>query len=347
MVSTRTARQRAGGPRSPRPTQTRESGKRVRVALTRPRRAWSRDHVVASQAFGERALLFSTRIVKGMVTRHAFEAAAAVAFWFFLSLVPLLVLAGFLVGHVARSRGVDALVGPFLEVVPGAAESIVRTEVERLAGARSSSLAPLGIASYLWTSSSGLKNLMDVFETAARSTPRAWWKKRAIALGWVVLGLATTCLLAILIVRIDSTLREAMRAPGVRPHEGLRHHAHVDPPAPGERAVAATLTLAAGMMLLAGFYRFAVAHTRSARRRVWPGAFSAVACWLVVSWVFGAYVVSIADYALFYGSLAAVAVLLVWLYLTSLSIVVGAEVNTQLEALDGHSGVTRRRSVAR
>jgi membrane protein len=53
----------------------------------------------------------------------------------------------------------------------------------------------------------------------------------------------------------------------------------------------------------------------------------------VVSWAFGLYVSTLADYAAFYGSLAAVAVLLVWLWLTSFAILVGAELNSQLEGL--------------
>jgi membrane protein len=97
--------------------------------------------------------------------------------------------------------------------------------------------------------------------------------------------------------------------------------------------LAASLLLGAGLLLLGGFYRFAVEHPPGVRRRVWPGAAAAIAWWLVVSWAFGAYVVSIADYALYYGSLAAVAVLLVWLYLTSLALVLGAEVNAELEGV--------------
>jgi membrane protein len=89
--------------------------------------------------------------------------------------------------------------------------------------------------------------------------------------------------------------------------------------------------LVAGMLLLASFYRFSVEHPARVRRRIWPGTITAVVCWLVVSSGFSAYAASIADYALYYGGLAAVAVLLVWLYLTSLSLVVGAEVNAQLE----------------
>jgi membrane protein len=67
-----------------------------------------------------------------------------------------------------------------------------------------------------------------------------------------------------------------------------------------------------------------------------------VVFWLIVSWAFGAYAVSVSAYALYYGSLAAVAVLLVWLYLTSLSLVLGAEVNADLERVDSRAPRTGR-----
>jgi membrane protein len=94
---------------------------------------------------------------------------------------------------------------------------------------------------------------------------------------------------------------------------------------------AALSMLAVGMAFLAGFYRFAVERPPGRRRHVVPGTIAAVTCWLIVSWGFGTYVASTADYALYYGSLAAVAVLLVWLYLTSLALIVGAEVNALFE----------------
>src|SRR5579871_2622440 len=97
----------------------------------------------------------------GILAHNPFEAAAAVAFWFFLSVLPLLVLLGFVVGRVARTSGIDALVAPILEVAPGAAEDIVRKDLERIAG-NSASLAPVGVVGFFWTASSGLHNLMDV-----------------------------------------------------------------------------------------------------------------------------------------------------------------------------------------
>jgi membrane protein len=311
--------------------------------------------------------------VRALRAHDAFGAAATIAFWIFLSLVPLLVLVGYLVGQVARIHGVDALIGPILEIVPGTAEGLVGKELQRLAGAGSTSMAPLGVVGFLWTASTGLHNLMDVFENTVKVRRRAWWKQRAIAIGWVILGLATACALAWVLVRTDAVVNAydppaaahdplaaiARDAPlGIAPsaapapRHAIERSAQARPPSPAARAktnlrrrvsnalhtpdeqlIAAALMLVTGAVFLAGFYRVAVEHPPGVRRRVWPGAIAAILSWLLVSWAFGNYAVSIGDYALYYGSLAAVAVLLVWLYLSSLTLVIGAEVNAQLEGL--------------
>ena len=293
-----------------------------------------------------RVLELARSIALDLGKRSAFEGAAAVAFWFFLSLVPLLVLVGYLVGQVARERGVDELVGPLLEIVPGSAEPLVRKELERLAGGGGASLAPVGVAGFLWTASSGLHNLMEVIEKGAQVAGRPWWKKRAIAVAWVVAGLAAACVLAWVLVNLDALMQahEAPARAAARAHGALQRRFHKALHARREQFLAGSLLLASGLAMLAAFYRFAVEHPPGVRRRVWPGAIAAVLFWLVVSWVFGAYVGTMADYALYYGSLAAVAVLLVWLYLTGLSLVAGAEVNLQLEAMGRAHARAKRES---
>jgi membrane protein len=322
-----------------------------------------------TSAFGlSTALALSKRLVRDLAAHDAFESAAAVAFWLFLSLVPLFVFLGFLVGQVARRRGVDALLGPLLDVIPSTSEAIVREELQRLAGRSAAPIAPISVASYLWTASSGLHNLMDLFEAMGRARQRAYWKQRALALGWVVASLGAACALALVLVRFDSAMRVHVPSgahgsaaasvmpttsgstPSLRGQEPVRAMPHARPSAPPPtngspkprsptglatplgQAFAASMMLLVGSLFLASFYRFAVEHARRAKRRVWPGTIAALACWLGVSWGFGAYATSMADYAVFYGSLAAVAVLLVWLYLTSLSLIVGAEVNTLLSS---------------
>ncbi len=324
-----------------------------------------------SAPLAARTLRWALRVLHALWVHDAIDAARSMAFNFFLSLVPLLLLVGFVVGVFVRQRGVDALVEPFIDAVPATAAGILRHELERMAGASVASLAPLSIAGFLWLTSSGTHHMMDVLEGAVQAPKRSWWKQRAIALASVVLGLATMCATAWVLVTADSWVHRHDNAPA-----GTTPASTVDLPgasAPGssptpsptpatttrlsrdrerssplrrerkllfvrrhagwENAVAACLLLAVAVGGLAAFYRFAVEHPPGIQRRAWPGAVTAMVAWLGVSWGFGSYATSLAQYALFYGSLAAVAVLLVWLYLTSLSLLLGAEVNAQLEGV--------------
>src|SRR5882762_7130388 len=73
------------------------------------------------------------RLGHGLVLHDVLLAAPAMAFHFFLSLLPLLVFVGYVVGLIARRRGVDAVLSPVLDNLPGTAEALVKKEVERLA----------------------------------------------------------------------------------------------------------------------------------------------------------------------------------------------------------------------
>ncbi len=291
----------------------------------------------------ERAARGAIAFARALQQHDAFEVAGSIAFWFFLSLVPLLVLLGYVVASVARARGMDELFAPIFEVVPPATEGLIRKEIERLAGPGAGSVAPVGFIGFLWTSSSGVHNMMDAFERSVGARRRAWWQQRTIAVLWVIVGLATACLVAWVLVKFDATMRageSALRQASLASQAGPAGKGHVVARrvhkalhTPREQVLAAVLLLATGASLLAGLYRFAVEHPAGVRRRVWPGALAAIASWLGVSWGFGTYATSIADYAVYYGGLAAVAVLLMWLYLSSLSLIVGAEVNAQLEGV--------------
>jgi membrane protein len=291
--------------------------------------------VSSERPSGRRSLL--VQFARGLEAHDAFNVAASIAYRLFLSLVPLLVIVGYFIGRFARSRGVDQVLGPLLDVIPPGAEELVHKELDRLASGASGSLAPLAIAGFLWSASSGCHSLMGALETAVHAKPRPWWKTRAIAIACVMAGLAVACMFVWLVIRVDQQwttpaaahplARTHLPQPSV--HPARRLHLGAD-----AQLLVAVLALSLGTTLLAAFYRFAVEHAPRVRRRVWPGAFAAVVAWLFVSWAFGAYAaVSIANYTIYYGGLAAVAVLLLWLYLTSFALIFGAEVNAQLEGI--------------
>jgi membrane protein len=300
------------------------------------------------------------RLGHGLVLHDALLAAPAMAFHFFLSLLPLLVFIGYLVGLIARRRGVDAVLSPMLDNLPATSEALVRKEVERLAGSGAATLGPAAALSFLWVASGGTHGLMNAIENVIGAPKRSWIKKRLYALGWVVATLSMVTASAFALVKWDAAVHP--RAPrtavvtttspastSVTSSSGSSSRRastseRAAPDAPrgrrqrilrssGERALGLGVSVLFATAVLAAFYRFSVSHSKRVRRRVLPGAALAVVLWLIISWGFGIYVSSLAEYAVFYGSVAAVAVLLVWLWLTSLAILVGAELNSQLEGI--------------
>ncbi len=300
---------------------------------------------------------FVLRVLRGMWDHGALDAAASMAFNFFLSLIPLMVLVGFILGHLVRTNGVEAFMQPLLDTLPGSAAEIVGSELERLAGARGGTIAPLSVVTFFWLASSGVAHMMSMFQKVVHASPRRWWKQRAIALGCVVGGIGMVSFTSWSIFEADAAIhREDARMPrlaitwngaktstrsgpdhtqGV--HETKTIHGEKKRTTlrlihrPWENLAALGLAGLVGVSGLAFFYRYAVERPRGHLRRAWPGALAACVVWLLVSWAFGNYVISLGEYAVYYGSLAAVAVLLVWLYLTSLALLLGAEVNAILE----------------
>lgn len=372
--------QSATPPSQPPPPAPRDSsaGKaahpRAKAATVRHPRGRLAPPLPASAPRWRRIVRGVYRLGHGLVLHDVLLAAPAMAFHFFLSLLPLLVFVGYVVGLIARRRGVDAVLSPVLDNLPATAEAVVRKEVERLAGSGGAALGPVAAGSFLWIASGGTHGLMNAVETVIGAPRRAWWKKRALSLAWVIASLGAFALSSYAIVKWDALMhpRESQRpassevAPsaagvstsvtpslasaskrGAPPSATVPHTQQADASPPetsrrrrqrilrtsGERALALSLSVLFATAVLAAFYRFSVSHSKRVKRRVLPGAALAVVLWLVISWAFGLYVRTLAEYAVFYGSLAAVAVLLVWLWLTSLAILVGAELNSQLEGL--------------
>ena len=307
------------------------------------------------------------RLGHGLVLHDALLAAPAMAFHFFLSLMPLLVFVGYVVGLIARRRGVDAVLSPLLDNLPGIAEAVMKKEVERLAGAGGTALGPVAALTFLWIASGGTHGLMNAVENVVGAPKRPWVKKRLLAFAWVIASLLAVAAASVTLVRWDAVVHpqaspsvsaSVTSSPpsAVSSSKAPPRHSSVTSARPqkeeqpasldagrrrrsrfvrsgGEHALALALSVLFATAVLAAFYRLSVHHSRRVQRRVLPGAVLAVVLWLVISWGFGLYVSTLADYAAFYGSLAAVAVLLVWLWLTSFAILVGAELNAQLEGL--------------
>jgi membrane protein len=78
--------------------------------------------------------------------------------------------------------------------------------------------------------------------------------------------------------------------------------------------------------VLGGVYHFGT-HSKESWRFVLPGAITATVIWFPVTLSYGIYVTRVADYTLIYGSLGTAIATLVWLYITSFSVLLGAHLN--------------------
>lgn len=92
---------------------------------------------------GKRLVRAAIRLGHGLALNDVLLAAPAMAFHFFLSLLPMLVFVGYVVGLIARRRGVETVLSPLLDNLPATAEVVVKKEVERLAGAAAPRLVRL------------------------------------------------------------------------------------------------------------------------------------------------------------------------------------------------------------
>jgi membrane protein len=109
------------------------------------------------------------------------------------------------------------------------------------------------------------------------------------------------------------------------------------------RLIRWAIALLASVVSIAVIYHFGVPRYgvgkgetgRGRWRETMPGATIATACWFIATIVYGFYLTRFADYSLVYGSLGAGIATLVWLYMVSLSVLIGAEFNAQLYPLAG------------
>jgi membrane protein len=242
--------------------------------------------------------------------------AAAIAFWGMLALVPGLVALVSLYGLVADPAQVEQQMRDNTEALPDEARELIVHQLQSVASSPRAGLGAgllIGLAVALWAASAGMRTLLIAIGVVYGDRPgeRGFVAERGLSL---LLTLAAIAFLGVAILMIAVV-------PAWLADTGLGG---------AERALVWLLRWPAlGGALIVGIgalYRVGP-HGRPATRLFSPGALVAAGLWITASFAFSIYAARINDYNEAYGSLGAVVVLLVWLQLTALSVLVGAEVN--------------------
>src|SRR5262245_22582596 len=243
--------------------------------------------------------------------------AAGVAFYAFLALVPALIAFVSIYGLVANPDDVTQQVEDISDSLPKEVQDFLVYQLTQIIDANRTGLSvvlAVSIALALWSASGGMAALITGVHIAReRDEPKSFVVKRGKALLLTLAAIVFLAIVIFLIAGLPTLLERAgLGDTGQRVFEIVRW------------PVLAVLMIV-GIGLL---YRFSVKGSR----RGWLGfitwgAVLAMVGWLIVSALFAVYTENFASYGKTYGALASIVVVLLWLWLSCLVILVGAEID--------------------
>ncbi len=258
--------------------------------------------------------------------------AAEMAFFIVLSLPPLLLAVlgsvGFVVGDLPASElnrlqdQILSFLNAFLS--ESTVDEVLRTPVENLLREGRSDILSVGIVLTLWSASRATNVLLRTVTTAYDlEDRRAGWKRRLLALGITLAGIVLAVVVLPLLAVGPRLLGSALEAAGFG-SELVRFWGVVYW---GGVAVLAVSALTWLYHVAPGWY--------TPWRRDLPGAVLALVVWLLASWALRVYTAELAGFTAddAFRGLAAPLVLLLWVYVSAIAVLLGAELNAEIERL--------------
>lgn len=239
------------------------------------------------------------------------DVAAAVTFFGILSLFPFLLFLVALASVLIDVSTAESLIESLEQIAPAAVTDLLGEHIRALGGRSNTGLLTLGALLALWTVSNGARALMRALNrTFGVTESRPFWKTRGIAL-LVTLAAAVLGLLAALVTVVTPVVVEALGGGWVG-------------------VLVRVLRIPIGGLLVSVLWAllfYLLPNARHTLRLFSPGSVVGVALWLLASWAFSFYVASFGNYDAVYGAIGGVIVLLLWMLLSVLAFLLGAEIN--------------------
>jgi membrane protein len=246
--------------------------------------------------------------------------AASVTFYLLLAFVPALSVLVSIFGLIADPTMVQEQLAALQGVIPGGGLEILQDQLTRLISQETGTLGLtfiLSLAIALWTINAGVKALFDAMNVAYDETEqRSFIKLNLVALGFTIAAITMAALLIGLVVIMPVALKFVGLGSGV------------------EWLVWITGYIAfflLGSFGVAALYRFGPSRAHARWRWLTPGSIVTVLVWFVASLLFSWYVGNFGSYDATYGSLGAIIGFMVWIWISMIVLVVGAELNSEIE----------------
>lgn len=271
------------------------------------------------------------RVWVEVYTGDLFTRSAALSYYFLLALFPLLLFLTSILGYLAEA-GTELrrdLLRYLSTMVPSSASTLIYTTVDEISKNTGSGKLSLGLLTALWAASYGMGAITETLNVAYRvKESRPWWKVRLYAIG-LTIALAVLIISALVLVLYGGEIGESIA--------NWFYLGQVFTLA--WNILQWPIVLAFVLFAFALIYYFAPDLYEQKWYWITPGSVAGVALWLLVSFIFRIYLRFFNTYSVTYGSLGAVIILMLWFYLTGTAILLGGQVNAEIENAAAEAGV--------
>ncbi|MBV8759372.1 MAG: YihY/virulence factor BrkB family protein [Deltaproteobacteria bacterium] len=253
------------------------------------------------------------------------DSGAMMAYYAVMALFPMMIFVLSLALLVIPSDTVRQGLAMVTETMPLSVRDVIASRVDALIKASGAGFAIFGVVAALWSASRGAVSLMAALNTVYnKKETRTWIRRQLIAI-------AVTCVVALLAV-----VALALLVAG--PYVGAWLQARYDLGAQFDTAWTVGRWVGAGLLVMfvwAIAYKY-LPNTDAPFRVFTPGAVIGVLLWLGISALFGLYLSHFNSYEATYGTLGGAIIFLTWLWLSSVAMLTGAEINDVLADLRKH-----------
>jgi membrane protein len=260
------------------------------------------------------------RVVQQVSDHRVMTEAAGVTFYSLLAIFPALGALISLYGLVADPATVSVQLNAISEFLPAGGMDILQDQLKRLTSTHNATLsfgAITGLLFALWSANGGTKSLFDALNVVYdEKEKRSYFRRTILSLGLTLSGLMFLVIAMAAVVALPVALN----------YLGLT--------VIGDavlRFARWPILLVIISMLLAVLYRYGPSRTEARWRWVtWGGALASV-LWVLISVAFSWYVANFGSYNKTYGSLGAAVGFMTWIWISSIVVLVGAEIDAEME----------------
>jgi len=271
--------------------------------------------------------IVAKRTWKSLFADRLFGRAAELGFYFLFALFPTLFSASSILGLAARSADqfYDKLLNYLALVIPTSALGTVLETFNETTAAATPGKMTFGLIAAIWSASVGISAIQDTLNVVYKvQDTRSFLRARIYAIGLTII--LTVVVTLILIAMLGGDLVAAVA------NHRIYNHFLTIAAAFSAKLIGGTIATALLALSFAVIYYWAP----DVKARCWhwltPGGTIGILGWLLASFGLRIYLHFFNSYSVTYGSLGAVIILLTWFYITGLMLLVGAEINSEIEA---------------